>query len=291
MSKKMKWDLFISHSSEDKENFVKPLATLLNNMGVLVWYDEFSLKFGDSLSRSIDKGLSNSKYGVVVISKSFMEKRWPEYELQGLITLERAGKENRIIPIWHEVSHKQVMAFSPSLADKLAGNTSRQSISEIALSIIAIVRPDIYDNLHRILEYRRMIENAKIEKVPLKEIIIPPIRHATLPGSLLVRIHIINQIFHEVYPSPLEKTINNFRRDAHPEREVQVWERIAAAYLHLTTEHEFEMEQKQEIFDALFEASLHPLKEMDFSDYHYVTPQMISEAIENSTPKIIDEEA
>src|SRR6266566_119007 len=106
MSKKMKWDLFVSHSSEDKENFVKPLATLLNNMGVLVWYDEFSLKFGDSLSRSIDKGLSNSKYGVVVISKSFMEKRWPEYELQGLITLERAGKENRIIPIWHEVSHK-----------------------------------------------------------------------------------------------------------------------------------------------------------------------------------------
>ena len=99
MNNNFEWDIFISHASEDKEKIVKPLAVLISEFGVKVWYDEFTLKFGDSLSRSIDKGLSNSKFGVVVISKAFMEKRWPEYELQGLVTLEIAGKGKRIIPI------------------------------------------------------------------------------------------------------------------------------------------------------------------------------------------------
>jgi hypothetical protein len=76
-----KWDLFISHASEDKDSFVRPLATALRQLGVMVWYDEFSLSIGDSISRSIDSGLANSKYGLVVISESFIRKKWPEYEL------------------------------------------------------------------------------------------------------------------------------------------------------------------------------------------------------------------
>lgn len=44
-------DLFISHSSEDKDDFVRPLANLLNEYGLKVWYDEFELKIGTSLSR------------------------------------------------------------------------------------------------------------------------------------------------------------------------------------------------------------------------------------------------
>lgn len=290
MNKKMKWDIFVSHASEDKEKLVKPLATLLINLGVKLWYDEFSLKFGDSLSRSIDKGLSNSKYGVIVISKSFMEKRWTEYELQGLVTLERAKRENRIIPIWHEVSRKDVVAFSPPLADKIAGDTSRQSISEIAIGIIAVARPDIYANLHRLLEYQGIFKDAETKKVSLSELISLPIMHTTLPNSLLVRIHVINQIFHEVFPSPLEKTINNFRRDMHPEREIVVWEKLAAAYLYLTTERNLVLRQKQEIFDALLKSSLHELTEEDFLSYNYVTSQMISEAIAHSIPAIKSED-
>ena len=50
------YDVFISHASEDKDTFVRPLAVALNALGVTVWYDEFSLRPGDSISRSIDKG-------------------------------------------------------------------------------------------------------------------------------------------------------------------------------------------------------------------------------------------
>jgi len=70
----MLYDLFICHASEDKESFVRPLADALRSKNVEVWYDEFSLKLGDSIRRSLDKGLSLSRFGVVVLSKVFLRK-------------------------------------------------------------------------------------------------------------------------------------------------------------------------------------------------------------------------
>jgi hypothetical protein len=66
-SENTKYDAFISHAREDKESFVSDLANMLKNLGAAIWYDEFSLKIGDSLSKSIDKGLSDSKYGIVIL--------------------------------------------------------------------------------------------------------------------------------------------------------------------------------------------------------------------------------
>src|SRR5690606_41724243 len=62
-------DVFISHASEDKDEIVRPLAIALRNAGLSVWYDEFELKIGDSLRQKIDKGLSKSRFGIVVLSK------------------------------------------------------------------------------------------------------------------------------------------------------------------------------------------------------------------------------
>jgi len=58
------YDVFICHASEDKDSFVRPLANEFHRRGVNVWYDEFSLKVGDSLRRSIDQGLTESCYGI-----------------------------------------------------------------------------------------------------------------------------------------------------------------------------------------------------------------------------------
>lgn len=126
------YDFFISHASEDKEEFVKPLAETLESMGVRVWYDEFSLKVGDSLTKSIDQGLINSKFGVIVLSKAFMKKQWTNYEFKSLVSREMHHGEKVILPIWHEISKNDVMAFSPHLADKVALNSSTQTIEEIA---------------------------------------------------------------------------------------------------------------------------------------------------------------
>lgn len=138
-----KWDLFISHAFEDKETFVRPLAVALRSLGISVWYDEFSLELGASISRSIDKGLAESTYGLVVISPAFIRKPWPEYELRGLVSRE-VNEDKVILPIWHGVTREQVVAFSPTLADKLAIDTRRTRSEDIAIQILRVVRPDLY---------------------------------------------------------------------------------------------------------------------------------------------------
>ena len=129
------YDFFISHASEDKEEFVRELANRLRTAGVEVWYDEFSMKLGDSLRRKIDQGLANSRFGLVILSTAFFEKEWPQKELDGLVALEVAGR-SRILPIWHKVSKDEVAKFSPTLADKVALNTSILSIDEIVKHLV-----------------------------------------------------------------------------------------------------------------------------------------------------------
>lgn len=119
-----KYDAFISHASNDKETFVRPLAEKLNNLGFSIWYDELSLTLGDSLRRSIDYGLSNSRFGIVVLSESFFNKEWPQKELDALVSRDD-GKEKVILPVWHGLSKEQVTIFSPILSDRLAVSSSK----------------------------------------------------------------------------------------------------------------------------------------------------------------------
>ena len=136
----MLYDLFICHSSEDKDAFVRPLAEALRKEHIEVWYDEFSLKLGDSIRRSIDKGLSQSRFGVVVISKSFLKKEWPQYELDGLLEKEINGKEIVMLPIWHKITHQEIFKYSPSLAGKKASN-SKNGLDIIVKEIISVIHP------------------------------------------------------------------------------------------------------------------------------------------------------
>ncbi|MCY3646269.1 MAG: DUF1883 domain-containing protein [Chloroflexi bacterium] len=133
------YDVFISHASEDKDSVVRPLAHCLRDGGLSVWFDEFELNIGDSLRRKIDLGISRSKFGVVVLSRSFFGRGWPNYELDGLVTQATSGKQV-ILPIWHELTKQDVMDYSPSLADKLARSTATSTVEEIAEEIIGVVR-------------------------------------------------------------------------------------------------------------------------------------------------------
>ncbi len=132
------YDAFISHASEDKDEIVRPLAHALRELDLDVWYDEFELRIGDSLRRKIDKGIANSRFGVVVLSTNFFEKGWPNYELDGLVTKGIDG-EQVILPVWHNITKAQVVAYSPSLADKLARSTATHTVEEIAAEIAEVV--------------------------------------------------------------------------------------------------------------------------------------------------------
>ena len=132
-------DVFISHASEDKDDIVRPLATALDNAGLSVWYDEFELRIGDSLRRKIDTGLARSRFGVVIFSRTFFGRGWPEYELDGLVT-RRVSGEQVLLPIWHDVTKREVMDYSPSLADRIARSTATQTVEEIATEIVDVIR-------------------------------------------------------------------------------------------------------------------------------------------------------
>lgn len=133
------YDVFISHASEDKDEFVRPLANALERCGLSVWYDEFALKIGDSLRRKIDQGLANSRFGIVVLSESFFKKGWTNYELDGIVTRSISG-EQQLLPIWHKVSKADVMKYSPSLVDKVARSTITHTPDEIAEEISELIR-------------------------------------------------------------------------------------------------------------------------------------------------------
>jgi len=132
------FDVFICHTTEDKADIVRPLATALRDAGLSVWYDEFELRIGDSLRRKIDRGLAASRFGVVVLSGAFFGGGWPEYELDGLVTQAVSG-EQVLLPVWHNVTKHEVMEYSPSLADRVARSTAMHTVEEIAAEIVDVI--------------------------------------------------------------------------------------------------------------------------------------------------------
>lgn len=136
----MLYDVFISHAWEDKEDFVRELAERLQSLRIEVWYDEFSLKVGDGLRRSIDIGLSKSRFGIVILSKNFFNKQWTNWELNGLVQRQNSSDYNLIIPIWHNIDKSEILEYSPSLADKVAIK-SEKGIDYVVQQIESITNP------------------------------------------------------------------------------------------------------------------------------------------------------
>ena len=116
LSNNKQWDVFISHASEDKETVAKPFAETLRSKNLNVWYDEFTLKWGKSLRKSIDEGLSNSLFGIVILSKAFFQKKWTQIELDALVSIMTSTGEDNILPLRYGISNKEIVNVSPTLA-------------------------------------------------------------------------------------------------------------------------------------------------------------------------------
>jgi retron-type reverse transcriptase len=130
-----KRDLFISHASEDKADFVRPLVQALIKEGVTVWYDEIDLTIGDGLAKKINEGLVKARYGVVVLSPSFfnIKKTWPNREVDAMFAMEDADLRPRVLPIWYKINQSGVAAVNPILAGKIAWQASEFSPEQLAI--------------------------------------------------------------------------------------------------------------------------------------------------------------
>lgn len=93
-----KFDVFISHASEDKDLVVRLIFEELEKLGVLTFLDEVHIGWGDSLTEKINHALGQSKYVLAVISASSIAKAWPLKELNSALSREMAGKQ-KILPL------------------------------------------------------------------------------------------------------------------------------------------------------------------------------------------------
>lgn len=135
------YDVFVSHAWEDKEDFVDEFVDELEKLNIKVWYDKKRIIFGDSMREKIDEGLRKSRFGIVVLSPNYIAdgKYWTKSELNGLFQKESIGGKV-LIPIWHKLTKKDVINYSPILADRLAMNTASFSPQEIAIEINNIIK-------------------------------------------------------------------------------------------------------------------------------------------------------
>lgn len=195
------WDVFISHAWEDKESVARPLAEALTKAGLKVWYDEYTLTLGDSLRRSIDRGLAESRYGLVVLSPNFFAKEWPQRELDGL-TARETSSGKVILPIWYQVTYADVLKFSSPLADKLGVSWGR-GVDTVVQEILRVVKPEISSNTSIEIEDNKTQISPGIEEDVLRLI-------ETARQNNAVELDLSNKGLHSL---PLEiGTLNNLQR-------------------------------------------------------------------------------
>jgi hypothetical protein len=111
---------FISYDSRDRNDVARPIASTLQKMMCPVWYDEFSLKIGDSLRQGIESGLRSCRKCVVILSRNFLENRsWGRKELDAIFARETMEQKRFILPIRYGVSEEDVFQYSPILSLRL----------------------------------------------------------------------------------------------------------------------------------------------------------------------------
>jgi hypothetical protein len=226
-------------------------------LGLRVWFDEFTLRLGDSLSESIDRGLAGSGAGLVVISPEFMAKRWPKRELAGLVS-GQVGRGQLILPVWLNVSRDEVYEFSPTIADTLAIGANDVSLSDLALRIIERVKPDLHTAIQRRLAYEKAQSEAEFKMAEISDVKKAPIRHERVPRDIANRMRIVREALLEVFPVEWQTSIDNFRRDLYPIDELEIWEFVTSIYLAIVNEFRLDIAERKLLYRRLVEQVLLP---------------------------------
>lgn len=251
-----KYDIFISHASEDKDAIVRPLATILERLSVRVWYDEFSLQLGDSLTATIDRGLQESRYGLVVLSKAFLSKQWPEYEYRSLMTREIDG-ERVILPLWYDVTKEDVKSFSLYLADIMALPISRANFGKIVPAILKKVRPDIYQELRMRGVLRKAVAEGTPKLAKMSEIKSATTKQSKLTKQQLIRSKAVYYGIGRHLNKTFDDYVDQYELDVVPERELQTWEIMNACYLEMLEHHaDATVRDREDYFKVLLALSI-----------------------------------
>ena len=131
-------DAFLCHAWDDRQGAAKELHDLLEARGVRVWFSEKDLGLGVPMMRAIDKGLVNSRVGIVLVTPAML-RRLPaegvdDKELSALL------RRERLIPIVHETTYEELEKVSLLLASRAGLNTAEESMTDVAIKIAELVK-------------------------------------------------------------------------------------------------------------------------------------------------------
>ena len=92
-------DVFICHASEDKLKVVEPLVAAFEQANISYWYDKAEIKWGESITKKVNEGLSISRFVIVVLSLAFLDKNWTQRELYSTLNIEASSGELKALPL------------------------------------------------------------------------------------------------------------------------------------------------------------------------------------------------
>ena len=130
-------DVFLCHAWDDRQGPAKELHELLVAAGVKVWFSEKDLGLGIPMMRAIDKGLANSRIGLVLVTPALLARLPKESvadkELSTLLA------RNQLVPIVHKTTYEELRNVSPMLASRSGLDTAEDSMAVVAQKIAELV--------------------------------------------------------------------------------------------------------------------------------------------------------
>lgn len=127
------YDVFISHASKDKLDYVDNLKNSLDKLRINVFYDKDTIEWGDMWKDKILEGVAKAEFAIIVISENFFGREWTELELNEFLHRQNSNGQKIILPILYNIDDEQLRERYPDVADIQALKGKDHSCDEIAL--------------------------------------------------------------------------------------------------------------------------------------------------------------
>lgn len=132
-----KYDVFISYSSKDSRDYATKLVNEIQKLGIKTFYDMKDIDWGDNISEKINGGLLNSKIGLFIISKGFLNSNWTDYEVKEFMG--HLDKEKTILPLLRGVTKAKLINKYPELGNIHFVHSKNYKIDQLAFKIKKIL--------------------------------------------------------------------------------------------------------------------------------------------------------
>ena len=128
-----KYDVFISHASADKEEYVDLLVMAVKRLGINVFYDTDVLSWGDKWKDVIIQGTADSEFAIIIISKNFFGREWTERELNEFLTQQNESGQKIVLPLLLGITLDELKSHYSDLGDIQCISADRYSKDEIVI--------------------------------------------------------------------------------------------------------------------------------------------------------------